>query len=239
MIRATIHANASQPSESTSESNPDDPPYAPQTPIDYTAYYPLDGNANDLSGNGLDGSVQGGSFTDGKVAGALSFDGVDDYVAIEDDPLLDITDALTLAAWVKPEQSQDDYARIISRERSGAGNRQYNLGVDASADDPRTVVDTESADGVEVSAVLPFADNNWHHVAMSFDSSDKIRLYVDGSVADSTGVSAELVSRDSQVTLGAPAHLPGKDHFAGLIDDVRIYDRALTPSEVQAFYNDA
>jgi predicted ribosomally synthesized peptide with SipW-like signal peptide len=205
-------------------------------------HYPLDsvgdGVADDISGNDNDGTVQGGvSPVAGQVGDAGSFDGVDDHVTVPDDPSLDLTDAVTLAAWVKPSSSQDDYARIISREQGGVGNRQYNLGIDSTASDPRTVVDTVGPNTVEVSAMVSFTDDEWHHAAMAFDASDALRLYVDGTEEDSTPVSSPLVSRASTVKFGAPAHLPGKDRFAGRIDDVRIYDRALSDSEMTALYD--
>jgi hypothetical protein len=62
---------------------------------------------------------------------ALDFDGNDDYVTIADTPDLDITQELTLACWVKINASQSGYGRIISREKSGVWNRQYNLGLDS------------------------------------------------------------------------------------------------------------
>lgn len=204
-------------------------------------YWPLnsieDGTAEDVVGSNNGTPAGGISSVSGQVDQAASFDGADDYVNVPDDPSLDLTESLTLAAWVKPSSNQDDYARIISREQSGVGNRQYNLGVDASSTDPRTVVDTTGTDSVEVSATVPFTDNEWHHAVMTFDDSDAVRLYVDGSQKDSTPVSSSLVSRGSTVKFGVPAHLPDKDFFTGRIDDVRIYDRALSASEVSDLYN--
>jgi hypothetical protein len=205
-------------------------------------YWPLnsieDGTAEDIVG-GNDGTPKNGvSATGGQVDDAALFDGIDDYVNVPDDPNLDLTESLTLGAWVKPSSNQDDYARIISREQSGVGNRQYNLGVDANATDPRTVVDTVDQNTVEVSAMVPITDNEWHHAIMTFDASDAIRLHINGnSEVESTSVSSSLVSRDSTVKFGAPAHLPGKDFFTGRIDDVRIYNRALSAGEVQDLYD--
>jgi hypothetical protein len=138
---------------------------------------------------------------------------------------------------VKTSSAQHDHARIISREHSGGGNRQYNLGVDATAKKPRTVVDTTGTSIVEVSAMVTVTDNSWHHAVMTFDASDAVRLYVDGTERDTTSVSSPLVSRSSTVKFGAPAHLPDKDFFTGRIDDIRIYDRALSDSEVGDLYD--
>jgi hypothetical protein len=204
------------------------------------SYWPLDsiedGTAEDIVG-GNDGTPKNGvSETGGKVDDAASFDGIDDYVTVPDDSSLDLTEALTLAAWVKPSSDQESYARIISREQSGVGNRQYNLGVNQSAEDPRTVIDTVDDDAVEISGEVPFTDDSWHHAVMTFEASSEVRLYVDGDEVDSTSVNSSLVSRSSTVKFGAPAHLPDKDYFTGGIDDIRIYDRALSGSEVADLY---
>ena len=206
------------------------------------SYWPLDdvesGTAVDEIGTN-DGTVEGVTSVDGKVGEAGSFDGSDDYVGIPDDPSLDLTESLSLAAWVKPASGQEGYERIISREQSGVGNRQYNIGLDQSATEPRTVVDTADEDGLEVSGTISVADDAWHHVVMTFESGDAVRLYLDGSEVDETTVAAgdTLVSRSSQVALGAPAQL-NRLFFEGRIDDARIYGRALSGSEVTALFNE-
>lgn len=205
------------------------------------SYWPLDsvesGTAEDTVGTN-DGTPNGGvSATNGQVGDAASFDGTDDYVEVPDDSSLDLTDTLSLAAWVRPASSQDSYARIMSREQSGIGNRQYNLGLDPSATQPRTIVDTVSSNSVEVSGTVTITDNDWHHVAMTFDRNDAVRLYVDGGQVDNTAVSDSLVSRSSPVVLGSPAQLPGKLLFKGRIDDARIYDRALSGQEITDLYD--
>lgn len=171
--------------------------------------------------------VKGG----GNVGNAFEFDGIDDHVKIPDDSSLDITDALTVAAWVKAP-TQEDFARVISRERSGVGKRQYNLGFDASGTKPRTIVDTTGANGEEV--VGPgVADDSWHHLATTFDADGELLLYVDGDEVDATAVDSPLVSVDVSVTLGAPSHVPEKDWYAGRLDEARIYDRVLSADEIE------
>ena len=111
----------------------------------------------------------------------------DDYVNVPDHPSLDLTDTLTLAAWVKPATSQEAYARIISRAQSGIGNRRYNLDIDQSADDPRTVVDTVDTDTVEVSADVTFTDDDWRYSSCSAAScSTSSCAFVAGSVTTSS-----------------------------------------------------
>ena len=113
------------------------------------------------------------------------------------------------------------------------GNRQYNIGLDRTATEPRTVVDTAREDGLEVSGTVSVTDDQWHHVVMTFESGDAVRLYLDGNKVDETAVATDdtLVSRASQVALGAPAQL-NRLFFEGRIDDARIYNRSLSESEV-------
>jgi hypothetical protein len=97
---------------------------------------------------------------------------------------------------------------------------------------PRTVVDTGATTSVEVSGSTPITDGNWHHLAVTFDATDDLRLYVDGTEEDTTSVSAPVVSRSSDVVLGGVAHTPSSLQYSGALDDVRLYGRALDADEV-------
>ena len=207
---------------------------------DLEAYYPLDGNADDASGNGHDGALQNGpSFAGGVIGDALSLTGGSDYVRIPNHPELDLTDAFSISVWINTSQTQPSYGRLISREQSGSGNRQYNLGFTSGGQRPRTVVDTQGTTGVEVSGTTDITDGNWYHVVVTFDSNDSLGLYVDGTPEDQTSVAAPVVSRASDLTIGGVAQSPADFQFNGLTDDVRIYSRALSDSEVQAIYDAA
>lgn len=173
---------------------------------------------------------------DGAVGNAYQFitsSGSDyDYIEVPDTLDLDITQSLTLAAWVKAS-NQDDFARLISREQSGVGNRQYNLGFDSSGNYPRSVVDT-SAGAFSVVGTTSITDNNWYHVAMTFEADGELRMYVDGGMPEaSVSVSGSLVSKSADVTVGVASHLPEKDSFDGLMDEVRVYNRALSAADIQ------
>jgi predicted ribosomally synthesized peptide with SipW-like signal peptide len=204
---------------------------------DLVARYPFDvaagSTAADVSGNGNDGTlVNGPGATGGQFGDAVSLTGSTDYVAVADDPTLDLTDAFTISAWVETSGTQPSYARLVSREQSGVGNRQYNLGFTPGGMRPRTVVDTGATTSVEVSGSTPITDGNWHHLAITFDATDDLRLYVDGTEEDTTSVSAPVVSRSSDVVLGGVAHTPSSLQYSGALDDVRLYGRALDADEV-------
>jgi hypothetical protein len=69
--------------------------------------------AHDYSGNSNDGTIYGATWVDGKVGKALSFDGVDDYVRVNDSSNFDITDAITIEAWIKPIKTTGDHQIIV------------------------------------------------------------------------------------------------------------------------------
>jgi hypothetical protein len=91
------------------------------------AYYPFNGNANDESGNGNDGNVTGATLTSdglGNPSGAYSFDGMDDYIRVPDDDSLDLSDGLTIMAWIKSDDTSG--ARVIvSKWNDNTSDRSY------------------------------------------------------------------------------------------------------------------
>lgn len=150
---------------------------------------------------------------------------------------LALVDAFSLSALVKPASEQESFTRLISREKSGVGNRQYNLIFDRSGTKARSAVDTLEADSVIVEDSNSIIDDEWHLLTTTFDASSQLRLYVDGTQVDRTTVSASVVSRSSRLFFGTIAHTPGRKTFDGLLDDIRIYNRALSKDEVRNLYN--
>ncbi|MEF8779474.1 MAG: LamG domain-containing protein, partial [Haloferacaceae archaeon] len=202
-------------------------------------YWPLDsvddGTAEDVVGDN-DGTVVGdASSVTGAVGNAASLDGGNDYVEVSD--TLDLVEAFSLSALVKAPTEQGSWTRLISREQSGEGNRQYNLIFDNDGTKARTAVDTLDEDAVIVEDTDSIIDDEWHLLTTTFDASSELRLYVDGTEVDSESVSSPVVSRSSELFFGTIAHTPGKRLYEGQLDDVRIYDRALSSSEVSSLHD--
>jgi len=173
--------------------------------------------AHDVSGNNLNGAINigatapqtaagtcqipgtaWGNGASGKLNYSLSFDGVDDYVAVGNTGRTDIT---TLSFWAKPASTTQ---KII--ELSASDSVEISAGTVAV-----TGFGTEKIyiDGVEASS---FADTNWHHI----------------TVVSSVGLTANAMN------IGKV----GTNYYSGLIDDVRIYNYALTPLQIKTLYND-
>ena len=184
----------------------------------------------DSSGNSNTGVISGASWINqGRFGKALSFDGVNDWVTINDAPSLDLTTGMTLEAWIYPTTSSGVRDVLIKEgasvdiynlyARNGRGRSESNIYIGGS---------NRTAEGAALKA------NVWTHLAGTYDGS-MLRLYINGvDVAHQaqTGLIA---------TSSAPLRIGGNsiwgEYFKGRIDEVRLYNRALTLEEIQTDMN--
>nr|WP_240519620.1 glycoside hydrolase family 2 TIM barrel-domain containing protein [Amycolatopsis antarctica] len=186
----------------------------------------------DSSGNDISAHISGApEFVDGHRGKALAMSGLDDFVEVYRDPLLDITGtSLTLDAWVKPERPWNGDFRIV-----GKGDHQYALKM---ADENTLEFFVHSGTWQTVRAAVPpdFYDT-WHRVTGTYDGT-ALRIHIDGREAAATPFtgaidrsSAEVnIGRDFETSWNDPSDVGRMAH--GAVDDVRIHDRALSPAEL-------
>jgi len=186
----------------------------------------------DYSGTGNNGTCSGDycpNYTEGKKQLGLKFDGVDDYVEVPDNDSLDITDEITIEAWVKPKVVDSDYHWIVSKD-NGNTNLAYLLGLSTNVF--RFITRNKNSDvdtGIGVMADV------WYHV-VGVDDGVNIKIYQNGVLANSAPVSGEFVVNDIDVIVGARIATNPIQFFNGIIDEVRIYNRALTAEEIKQRY---
>ncbi len=219
-------------------------------PADLVAWWPMDellGNTvqdmvGDNDGTTQVGGVDGPVFSkEGVVAGAHFFNstvGSERYVSVPDDPSLDVGSGdFSIDAWIKTGSSVETQF-IVDKREAGPGYRGYALYVDtggelvfqfANATSGATNFSTSGAD---------LADGNWHFVAVTVDrnSSTGGTLYVDNqtpTVFDTSGANGSLNST-SRLTLGYRALGATAGYFVGRIDEVQLYERALTADEIES-----
>ena len=180
----------------------------------------------DESGSGNSGTISGATWTsNGKFGGALSFDGTNDWVEIADASSLDLTTGMTLEAWVKPSAAPSGWSTVLSKERNRLA---YGLfaGEDTGRSAGQVVIANEhTALGDELPPGV------WSHLATTYDGAT-LRLYVNGVLSGSTPVSGSIRTSSGQLRIGGNSR--GGRWFAGQIDEVRVYDRALSSAELQA-----
>jgi hypothetical protein len=185
--------------------------------------------ARDVSGRDNHGTVMGDAkWNKGIIGGALEFDGTDDFVSIPNESQFDITGSITVSAWIRVESFTKSWQAIVTK-----GDRAWRL---HRANTTKSVgfacsdLSQENAGDLLGNRVV--VDGQWHHVAGVLHGT-RMSIYVDGAL-DAWAVSSPNISvNDYSVHIGANAQAEGR-LFRGLIDDVRIYDRALSIDELQA-----
>lgn len=191
--------------------------------------------ATDGSGNGRSGTlVNGPTWTAGKLGLALAFDGLDDYVEVPHAPALNAY-PLTVAVWIKTTSASG--VRGIVNKYVAASSNGWNLFLNSGNLCAWYLRDTSNYvyDGAGCTFNLPGYNNGqWHHVAYVVDAAGG-RLYVDGALQANLGWTGSpgAPSTTQPLRIGDyPGVSGGAAYFPGLLDDVRIYDRALTAAEV-------
>ncbi|HEV2438381.1 MAG TPA: LamG-like jellyroll fold domain-containing protein [Verrucomicrobiae bacterium] len=192
------------------------------------AYYPFNGNANDASGNGNNGSVNGATLTSdrfGNTNSAYNFNGVNSYIGFSGVPTSQV-DNWTITAWVNPASfSPAETIAVGMGYDDGSTGDGYSLGV-FSGQLHAVLGGVGDFDG---GFTFP-ATNKWYQIVM-LRSSGVISFYVNGVQTPSTTTTSPTTPTAFRIGSNI-----GVRFFDGSIDDVRIYDRALATNEVAQLY---
>ena len=203
-------------------------------PDGFIAYFPFAGNAEDASGNSNDGTVFGATPAEdrfGVANSAYYFDGSTAYISITNSGNMSPTDAVSVTAWLKTDAIVGTRMIVYDRIETNDG---FGLLL-ADSGYPRV-----SINGGEASCVstINVADQAWHHVAGTYDSAaGEINIYVDGVLAGTTAYSTPI-DYDPEPRNQIGRTLTGTDYFRGTIDDLSIFDRALSAAEVLRYAED-
>lgn len=180
----------------------------------------------DSSTAGNNGTIFGNpTWVTGVNGLALRQDGSGDYSLVPNSPSLDITGNITLAAWIRPEKIATQ--RIINK--TVAGQSGYSLFLSGNGFVSVRFNDNNTF-RLNSSALYPANGTTWIHVAASYDGST-IRLYINGAEDASQSVPFSVLSNTSSLGIGAETN--GNNSLQGTLDNVKIYNRALSLAEVQ------
>jgi hypothetical protein len=180
----------------------------------------------DSSGTGNNGSTSGTTWNAaGRFGPALSFNGTTASVTVPDSTSLDLSTGMTLEAWVNPSSAGGPWRTVIFKHSSGM---VYALYSNNGANRPTGQVNILGEQNALGSALVPA--NTWTHLATTYDGAT-LRLYVNGTQVGSKAQTGSIPASTGALRIGGNA-IWG-EWFAGTVDDVRIYNRALTAAEIQ------
>jgi hypothetical protein len=187
--------------------------------------------AADVSGNNNTGTLAGPTWSAaGRFGNAVSFDGINDWITVGDANSLDLTTGMTLEAWVRPTAA-GNWSTVLLKEQ--ASNYAYGIYANTGTNRPSGNAVTGGADH-DVRGTAALALNTWTHVAFTYSGSS-LSLYVNGTQVATQAATGSIATSTGVVRIGGNS-IWG-EYFAGLIDEVRIYNRSLTAGEIQTDMN--
>ncbi|MBT6851948.1 MAG: hypothetical protein HOA16_12225, partial [Opitutae bacterium] len=209
------------------------------------AWCPFDGNASDMSGNGNHGTPQNGvtlgADRHGRAGQAYSFDGVDDLIDVGVSAFPDIgkpNQPATFTGWFKTSQNVADAKVILSDYNSATGlDNHLVASIYVRSDRLQTQSRYQGSAQVDSNAA-GLADGQWHFFAYQMDGASKLKVYLDGAFDSESAYDPANDFRDNTHWRIGASFMDGSmgSFFDGSIDEVRIYNRALSAVEVAALY---
>jgi len=202
------------------------------------AYYPFNNNANDESINDNNGNINGASFVADRfnnTNSAIQFDGIDDYISCGNSDKFNFSNSYSFSMWVKPFEKHD--GRLLNKWIDGVEDNGVQFTEEQKINfyiffNELNIISLDSTN------IIPL--NQWTHVVAIFDSSKAI-IFINGvKDSESSETNLNIGTGNGELYIG---HNPERQFernkpFNGSIDDIRIYSRTLSTSEISDLYNE-
>lgn len=200
------------------------------------AYYPFNGDANDYSGNGNHGTVYGATLVEGRSGQCYNFDGVNDYIDCGSSPILKLNTGGTISAWVNfTSFNGTSWSNtIVGKGGSSWANHHYIL---FKASGTNKLLFSISDGSNYLNGNGPYTTdinlNEWYYVVATWDSTKK-SIYLNGQLCQSVNSIIMPIDTPAPVSIGRTGS--NGYYTDGCIEDVRIYNRALSADEIGLLY---
>lgn len=206
------------------------------------AYYPFNGNALDVSGNGNNGTVYNATLTASRLGAAQHayyFNGIDSYIAVNDNDKLSLNNTdFTISAWIEPQSFNNSFGSEIVSKRVSGYNQGYSFSLWGYAN-TSAPMGTYGFNGATSNATLNLAE--WHMITMVYSqATQRVTFYKDVTFDSTSPVMIQSpASTNALLYIGRdnPAIPDNGYFFQGVIDDIRIYNRALNSNEIYRLYS--
>jgi chitodextrinase len=181
----------------------------------------------DASDSGGTGTIAGATRAAGRYGNGLRFDGAGDLVTVPDSSALDLTDAMTLEAWVYPTERSAMWRTVMLKEQPS--HLAYGLYADNGDGLPTAQLFPGGDGALAGGSAIPL--NQWTHLATTWDGAT-LRLFVNGRQVASRALSGTLAQSSRPLRIGG--NQVWSEWFEGSLDEVRVYNRALSAAEIVA-----
>ncbi len=221
------------------------PSYVPANGL--VGWWPFNGNANDESGNNNNGTVNGATLTTdrfGVANAAYNFNGLNQWIEVAPSSVLNIIQSVTISAWVKKNEFNQRFEALVAKDQSILSTQGINYKLQLS---PNNDIGFYTSRGYSSTA---FSDSIWSHF-VGVSSNDSIKFYLDNNLIFSSGNQFNgnpLTTNDLPLTFGRlpydefdEPNTVGNErmYYSGILDDIAIYNRALTQQEITGLYQGA
>jgi hypothetical protein len=200
--------------------------------MDETSWNGTVGEVKDASGNGLDGKAFNAMTTgSGKFGNGGISDGIDDYIEIADNAVLDPANAVTVSMWFRPDQTLANWQGVLGKGGGSSFEKGYEF-----ANDNGNFGFFVNGDTHIASTTMPASGELAHWVG-TYDGK-QIKLYKNGKLITTTDYVGTIVDTTLPFRIARPGEDGGNDYFTqGMYDEVRVYNRALSSLEVSQLYD--
>jgi hypothetical protein len=208
-----------------------------QTPISpegLVAYYPFDGNAEDMSGYENDGVVNGATLTEdrfGNVDAAYSFDGVDDMISTQNVSSVNLSNSFTINGWIKAQEARNQFRLLLSKGQKVSGHYEVYIDINTG----KLAFYSPDLSPAIVTSNIVVDDNVWKYFTITYEGSN-LDFYIDSELIESIPATGSISELDDIILIGEQAHAGQDFPFLGSLDEISILGRKLSSSEIQQLY---
>lgn len=197
------------------------------------AWYPFQGNAQDISGNALHGLVSGAKLTEdslGNSSSAYFFDGINDHIRVTNQPVLNFTDGITVTCFAAPQMIGDKERFILSH---GSWQNRWKLSITPERKVRWTLKNANGQVKDLDSETVLEENTKTYHIAASYDGRFMM-LYINGRPESFTPFSGDIHASPVDMEIGQILPDDVGYSFRGILDEVKIFDYALWPDSIAA-----
>ena len=192
-------------------------------------------SAADSSGNGNNGTLHGVTWVKGKMGNAAKFDGSKSYIEVADSKSLDLPTSFTITAWINLAEVGNGRQVLLQKKAAGKNGvyTNYTLYAQWTQDALALVIGDGTRRVGYLSTKGLGTANKWHHIAVAFGGG-KVRFYIDGAPAGEEAATIKPYTNNASLIIGRYTNADNTPKFFlhGAVDDLRIYNKALSETEI-------